>query len=665
MFKPKSSLPIKLFSLVVYQSSHYVCDSLKLSVVIVNYNVKHFLEQCIKSVLTACEGIDAEVWVVDNNSVDGSVAMVQDLFPSVNLIANQENLGFSKANNQAIKASNSEYILLLNPDTIVPEDCFHKTLEFMDHHPEAGACGIRMIDGQGKFLPESKRGLPTPEVALYKMLGLNRLFPRSKKFGKYHLGYIGEFETSEVDVLAGAFMLLRTETLNKVGLLDETFFMYGEDIDLSYRITKGGYKNYYFADSTIIHYKGESTKKQSVNYVKVFYKAMIIFANKHYEGRFRRSFTAFINTAIYLRAGITLISNLVSKYWMMAAELVLIFLSLFFLKDYWEEHIKHIKEYPPAMLYLHLPYYTMSFWLSIYALGGYKDYFRFSKLIKGILLGTALILIIYALLPKELNFSRGIILFGSLVVSACLITFRSIIHLIKYKTLDYSKSKLVKSILVGSEENWEQVKHILNIADKNYQQLGFVDLKKNNHKDCLGNLDQLKEIVSIFEVNEVIFSAETISSMETMQWMNRIGPHVNYYTIPAHSNFIIGSHSKNTNGLYFGQQIELNLSKSEYKQQKRYFDILAAMVLLLVFPLGMLKWGTTNYFSNCFNVLLGKKTWVSYSGSENSHLPSLKPGVFGTVNKNEMEAHIPHLDKLYAKNYTIGMDILSMWRGKI
>ncbi|MBK6837941.1 MAG: glycosyltransferase family 2 protein [Bacteroidetes bacterium] len=256
---------------------------MKLSVVIVNYNVKYFLEQCLHSVQKAAGGIETEIWVVDNNSVDGSVEMVREKFPSVKIIANTDNKGFSKANNQAIHLSTGDYVLLLNPDTVVEEDTFRKMLQFMDAHPDAGGLGVKMIDGTGKFLPESKRGLPTPTVAFYKIFGLSALFPKSKTFGKYHLGYLDQNAINPVDVLAGAFMLIRKDVLQKIGLLDEDFFMYGEDIDLSYRITKAGYKNYYFPDARIIHYKGESTKKSSVNYVFVFYNAMIIFAKKHFS----------------------------------------------------------------------------------------------------------------------------------------------------------------------------------------------------------------------------------------------------------------------------------------------------------------------------------------------------------------------------------------------
>ncbi|MBU1578674.1 MAG: glycosyltransferase family 2 protein, partial [Bacteroidetes bacterium] len=210
---------------------------MKLSIVIVNYNVEHFLEQCLYSVRKAVKDIEAEIFVVDNNSVDGSLRMLREKFPEVVLIDNKENLGFSKANNQAIRRSEGEYVLLLNPDTVVEDDTFTKVISFMDSHPDAGGLGVKMVDGKGNFLPESKRGLPTPATAFYKIFGFASLFPRSKRFSKYHLGYLDKNQIHEVDVLAGAFMLMRKAVLDKTGLLDEAFFMYGEDIDLSYRIT--------------------------------------------------------------------------------------------------------------------------------------------------------------------------------------------------------------------------------------------------------------------------------------------------------------------------------------------------------------------------------------------------------------------------------------------
>jgi GT2 family glycosyltransferase len=286
---------------------------MQLSVIIVNYNVKYFLEHCLLSVLYASKNVKAEIFVVDNLSQDGSVEMVKEKFPWVKLIANKENVGFSKANNQAIKIAKGEYILLLNPDTVVEEACFNKVVSFMDQTPDAGAVGVKMIDGSGKFLPESKRGLPTPDVAFYKIFGLAALFPKSKRFGKYHLGFLDKNETHKVDVLAGAFMMVRKEIIEVTKGFDEVFFMYGEDIDLSYRIQKGGYNNVYFPETRIIHYKGESTKKSSVNYVFVFYKAMIIFAKKHFSQKNAKLFSFFIHLAIYFRAFLVSFTFFISR----------------------------------------------------------------------------------------------------------------------------------------------------------------------------------------------------------------------------------------------------------------------------------------------------------------------------------------------------------------
>ena len=282
---------------------------MKLSIIIVNYNVKHYLEQCLVSVLKSLTAIDGEIIVVDNNSTDGSQQMLSEKFPGVQCILNDENAGFSKANNQALSIAKGEYALLLNPDTLVEDDTFQKVISFMDSHPDAGGLGVKMINGKGKFLPESKIGFPTPATAFYRFSGLAQIFSKSRKFNKYHLGHLDPDKTHKIEVLAGAFMFLRKSVLDKIGFLDDTFFMYGEDIDLSYRITKAGYKNYYFPETRIIHYKGESTKKSSINYVLVFYKAMLIFANKHFSKKSYKSLFFLINTAIYSKAFFALLSR--------------------------------------------------------------------------------------------------------------------------------------------------------------------------------------------------------------------------------------------------------------------------------------------------------------------------------------------------------------------
>lgn len=277
---------------------------MKLSVIIVSYNVKHYLEQCLISVRRACQGIDADVWVVDNASADGTVDYVRRCFPDVHVVANRVNVGFSRANNIAIKRSTGEYVLLLNPDTIVGEDVLKVCVDFLDAHPRAGATGVAMLKDTGGFAWESRRGLPTPFTAFCKMSGLCSFFPHSRLFGRYYMRYLDKEEVNRIDVISGAFNMVRRSAFNKVGLLDEDFFMYGEDIDLSYRLLQGGFENYY-QPVNILHYKGESTVKSSFRYVNVFYRAMLIFFDKHYRHS-HRWLTPLIRLAVVVRGGLDL-----------------------------------------------------------------------------------------------------------------------------------------------------------------------------------------------------------------------------------------------------------------------------------------------------------------------------------------------------------------------
>ena len=255
---------------------------MKLSVVIVIYNVRYYLEQCLDSVLKATKNIEAEVLVFDNHSKDGSVDYLKTRFSQVHFIESNHNLGFARANNVAIRQSQGQYVLLLNPDTFVGEEVLADTLAFMEAHPKAGALGVRMLKNTGEPALESRRGLPSPMTAFYKMCGLCSRFPKSRRFGRYYMGYLPWDKPAQIEVVSGAFCLLRRKVLDDVGLLDEDFFMYGEDIDLSYRVLKGGYENWYFP-ARIMHYKGESTQKSSFRYVHVFYDAMLIFFRKHYS----------------------------------------------------------------------------------------------------------------------------------------------------------------------------------------------------------------------------------------------------------------------------------------------------------------------------------------------------------------------------------------------
>lgn len=282
---------------------------MELSVIIVGYNVRDFLRQCLHSVKTASEKIDSEIFVVDNNSEDGSVEMIKDEYPNVNLIINKVNSGFAAANNQAIRKSSGRFVLLLNPDTIIDADTFLKCIGFMNRHPDAGALGVRMTDEEGTYLPESKRAFPAPGTAFFKTSGLSYLFPKSHILNKYYLPQIDSRDTSLTEVISGAFMFIRRDALNRSGLLDEDFFMYGEDIDLSYRLLQTGFNNYYFPESRIVHFKGKSTPRNSLKDILYFYEAMRIYVRKRAtEGKYR-SLRHFIITGVYLREGFALINR--------------------------------------------------------------------------------------------------------------------------------------------------------------------------------------------------------------------------------------------------------------------------------------------------------------------------------------------------------------------
>jgi len=640
----------------------------QLSVIIVNYIVKYFLEQALLSVQKASVGLDIEVWVVDNSSVDGSVEMVKAKFPSVNVIANEGNVGFSTANNQAIKASNSKYVLLLNPDTVVQEDSFVKCLDYMDKHPEFGGMGVRMIDGKGRFLPESKRGLPTPLVALYKMTGLASLFSKSRKFGKYHLRYLDEFENHEVEVLSGAYMLMRVSCLDKVGLLDEDYFMYGEDIDLSYRILKGGYKNVYFSETTIIHYKGESTKKRSANYVKVFYNAMVLFAQKHYSQRMAGWFSLLIKFAIYVRAGLAFVVRLIQQLWLPVLDVLLMVLGFSGIAWYWELYHKFVRGfYPNEYFLMHIPVYSLVIMAFAYISGGYDQPVSARRLLRGGVIGSVVLFAVYAFLPKELQFSRAILALGSFWSIASLFLARFIASLFGKSEFLQDNSHKRRVVIVGLGEECERIQGLLLRSGVQMEIAGRVhpsELKVNGY---LGGIDQLSEIAAVHRVNLVIFSGKDVKSGKIMEMMGAFRDWNGQIKIaPESSETIIGSDSKNEPGELFTVDVKFHLSQPHNRRKKRIMDMIIAVLALLLSPLLCLSANGRNILMNSFSVLLGFRTWVGYQQLDKK-LPRLKLHCIEASGKFygtefEWDANLS-----YAKDFEPLMDlelVIAYWRNR-
>jgi len=649
---------------------------MKLSIIIVNYNVEHFLEQCLHSVRKAIKDIPSEIFVVDNSSVDGSVEMVKNKFPEVKIIANEKNVGFSRANNQAIQAAQGEYILLLNPDTVVQEDTFEKTIKFMNEHQDAGALGVMMLDGKGNFLPESKRGLPTPSVAFYKVFGLSALFPTSKTFGKYHLGYLDKNSTHEVDVLAGAFMLIRKSVLDKIGLLDETFFMYGEDIDLSYRITLAGYKNYYFPETRIIHYKGESTKKSSVNYVLVFYNAMAIFAKKHFAKNQAKLFSLLIYFAIALRAGIALTKRFFKQIFIPLMDASILYAGLYFIKNYYEYNVKYVA-YPEKLVLLAFGVYVFVWLFSVFLSGGYDKPIRLQKIVRGIFWGTGFILITYALLPEEYRFSRALILIGTGWATIAMLATRMLFHLFGIKEFLLEGSTSKRLAIVGSEGEFKRVIALLKESSVKIGFTGFVSSEGNGSVtnpsiDYLGRFHQLQEIMEMYKIDEVIFCAKNISSEKIIDAMSLQGNEgVEFKIAPQESFSIIGSNSIDTAGDLYTLDVN-SVNKSSNRRKKRIIDVSFSILFVTLLP--VLLFAVRNPFSfigNIFKVLFGFRTWVGYAEpSAISHQPlanSQQQGILSPADSLK-STHVTteiaeRLNKIYAKDYSVKNDVAIILKG--
>jgi O-antigen biosynthesis protein len=539
---------------------------------------------------------NVEVWVVDNNSVDDSNTMVQERFPWVKLIANKENLGFSKANNQAMRMATGEYCLLLNPDTVVEESTFLKVVDFMDAHPKAGGLGVHMVDGNGVFLPESKRGLPTPAVSFYKIFGISRLFKKSARFNQYHLGHLASDAIHEVDILSGAFMLMRKSVLDEIGLLDEAFFMYGEDIDLSYRIIKAGYKNYYFPETTIIHYKGESTKKGSLNYVYVFYNAMVIFANKHFSQQNAKIFSWLINLAIWIRAGAAVLVRTIKGLAFPIWEIALVF-------AFWE-----LARYAYAQAYdkiyqdqLVVPILLACcvFWsLSVFLGGGYDRPYRPSRVVRPLLYGAVCILGFYSLLPEDMRFSRALIVMGGVI--AFLVYFGH--RWLWQRIAKEGASDFLQTGILGSKEEIDRIQKMF-ISNADHESIIAID------PSC--SLDRLREYIAIHKMGRLVFCARDLSSGQIIGMMTAVSDlQIEMKIAPPESLFMIGSNSIEKSGDIAIVDVN-SITLPHNRRIKSLIDVLVALLFIVFWPL--IFWIAKNpwgWFKNCWHVLIGRSTWV-------------------------------------------------------
>lgn len=634
----------------------------KLSVIIVNYNVRAYLEQCLRTVEKAMEGIDGEVYVVDNLSSDGSVEMVRDRFPQVRVIANRENVGFSRANNQAIRESAGEYVVLLNPDTVVGEDVFRKVVDFLDAHPKAGGLGVKMIDGTGHFLPESKRGLPTPAVAFFKIIGLTRLFPRSRVFGRYHLGHLAENSTAPIEILSGACMFLRRRTLDEVGLLDESFFMYGEDIDLSYRITLGGYENWYFPDARIIHYKGESTKKSSVNYVFVFYNAMAIFARKHFTRRGPDLFSWLIRGSIYLSAAGAIVLRFLHRALLPIADLAVLAAVIFggsLLGGFSDADALGFAGGIYTVAGLHM---LLSFGL----FGAYDLPVR----LKNVFLAAGIVAV-YVFLVNLVRVGGGAVLkpavwgmFAGVALALVGVATRAMLHVMRVRPFSLRNLDRKRILAIGSPE---ESRHALALLWQTHYGLGW----KGEVDPATPDVDPgtIARTARRRWVDEVVFCARDIEWCRVIQWMEQLKrTGAEFKIMQPDRSFIIGPSSiESLHDLNILERHAVN--SAEGRRTKRIADVAVCVLMLAAAPVVLFTVrDRASLLHNWWAVLTGRKSWVGYGAPDRGSvkLPAIKPGVLDPIRAlglQPLPIVVDRVNLAYAKDYSAALDLRIILRG--
>ena len=627
-------------------------SSIQLSVIIVSYNVKYFLRQCLQSVERALEGISGEVWVVDNASVDGSVEMVKNEFPWVHLIANDTNVGFAKANNQAIRQARGQYILLLNPDTIVQEDTFHKVMDFFQSHPEAGAVGVKIIDGNGRFAYDSRRNFPSGWNIFTKITGLYRLWPKSRLFGGYHLSYLPENEIAPVPVLLGAFMCIPKKVLDEVGLLDERFFMYAEDIDLCYRIVQAGYTNYYLPTTQIIHFKGESTKLHSLSYVLTFYKASLQFIQKHYRGWKRWPAALLYQIGIVAAASLSAGKRIFHKVALPLTEWAFLWVTGYGLTAAWSASTG--KKFPDFYYTLILPLYALWLVIAHLALMNYTPPYRIRK-VTGAAIGGFLLIALTGYFLPLINYSRfiaGALAFGAIPLG---LMIRALHNWLRQGRLHLTGEISQRVLIVAAPEHFWRLRKLL-FEDIRYpaEFLGYVSPVP--HPEALGTLAQLPSIVEHTNAEELVFCNASLSSQEIITLMTRyFYKRLNFKIVPPYADYLIGPQSILVSR--YSLRLYLRLHQPEVLFQKKLFDIAAAVLLLLSYPVTFwIYHKPLAALKSLLGVLSGRYHFVSYSEIPTEEMPLLKEGLLTT---DFLRAHYPrtlNADLLYAHRYSVLLD---------
>ncbi|MEW5843630.1 MAG: glycosyltransferase [Bacteroidota bacterium] len=644
-----------------------------LSIIIVNYNVKEFLLNMLDSVQKATKTISAEIIVVDNASDDGSVESIKEKFPSVKLIVNEKNVGFGAANNIAMLHASGKYFLLINPDTIVREETFTKMISFFEQNPEAGIAGCKVLNADGSLQLACRRRFPGPWTSFTKVMGLSTLFPKSRLFARYNLTYLDENKTYEVDAVSGAFMMLRKEVYDKIGGFDQEFFMYGEDLDLCYRSQQAGYKVFYVHSTEIIHYKGESTKRSSMDETKVFYDAMHLFVRKHFSSSF--VVESILQSAILFRKLIAF----ANVYKLAIVSMIADFL-IFSIAALLGEHIyanQHWKGFPDVFKpWVYFIPALMQLFIGMMA-GAYRK-----KTISNLRAALGLIygLIFLSALTyffKQFAFSRAVVLitYGLALV---FFSFWRVAVKIIFKVGLEADSRKSRTLLVGSERKTEELASKLRSTfTRLYQVVGLISLSRKNVGGLVGNfkilgaVDNIKKIISDERIDKVIFSSEDLSFNQMFSVVSECqGENVEFLVAGRELDYLVGKSSVTMLDDIALLKVNYNISSFSRRATKRIFDLtLSTVILFLVYPFIYLFQKITSKNSNFVQFILGvPKVFISRKSfvgpRDSSYRGDLFVGKVGLTGLWFVEdfletdtEEIKKLDIFYAKNQNIWLDV--------
>ncbi len=523
--------------------------AIDISIVIVNYNVRAFLGQCLLSIQKARHNLNLEIFVVDNASVDGSQAMVRRKFPDIMLIDNKENVGFARANNQALRRARGHYVLILNPDTLIQEDTLLVLKAFMDAHEKAGAVGCKLLNPNGSFQITSRRSLPTPWVAFTRIVGLSGLFPRSRLFARYNMTYLDPDEESEIEVLPGSLFFARRGVIESVGYFDEDYFMYGEDIDLSYRIMRAGWKIFYTPSTKAIHYKGESTKKGEFSFVSNFYTAMLIFMSKHFRDQYSLLMRLLLRFGIYGRA-------LLAYSWRITKSLVVPMLDFFMILGSLLLAVRiWLPQYPLARFNFVIPFYAVVWISSLYLSGVYHKPARYR--IKPAILGAVVGLLIAATFTyffKQFAYSRFVVMISFAFMITILSLWRILYRLIFAASMPGPLSRMRRAVIAGAGREGKRIlKKLRRRPDMHYEICGFIDADPGvigaeiDGTEVLAGIDSIRDVIRVEKIDDVIFSTDRLSNAQILETIIRAqGSGVNFRIVPHELEYIVAKSSVDT-----------------------------------------------------------------------------------------------------------------------